>query len=812
MKASPIYLPCNCRSETFRIVSNHPKKIITKSNCSTCAFEILQILPPLALFPVTITASNSRGGMESLIPVVNKLQDVFATLGRREDQIQLPQIVVIGSQSAGKSSVLENIVGRDFLPRGTGIVTRRPLILHLSHVPADDEIRRRKPDGTLITEDWAMFEHTGGAIYSDFAEVRKEIETETDRLTGHNKGISPIPIILRIYSQNVVNLSLVDLPGITKVPVGDQPANIEEQIREMLLSYISNPSSIILAVTPANQDFATSEPIKIAREVDPEGQRTLAVLTKLDLMDQGTDAMDVLMGKVVPVKLGIIGVVNRSQQAIIDNKPIADAIRDEQSFLHRKYPTLASRNGTPYLAKKLNLLLMHHIRNCLPALKARVSIMHSQCQADLQAFGEPVDDKSRTLLQIITRFATAYTSTIEGTARNIETTELCGGARICFIFHETFGKSLECVNPLENLTEMDILTAIRNATGPRPALFVPEVAFELLVKRQIQRLEEPSLRCVELVHEEMQRMVKHCGLTTQQEMQRFPRLYDKINEVVSGVLKSRLRPTNEMVANQVAIELAYINTRHPEFVGEANRTLLNAEEVLSDRGRPRQRASSIEERSSTASNEQGPYVVRMRDGNDAVIPSASTTRLDRREVKSVHFPNYSLLKEMVNAVPLQYSGDLQSNGVAKPQMVNGETKKSSSWWFGKTNEQQSPEKTSNPTVILPEVPEKPLARQLTRNEQKDCLIIERLIRKYFMIVRKNVQDSVPKAIMHFLVNYVRDNLQSELVRQLYKPDLLEDLLAETADMAQRRKETLETMKALKQASLIISEVRETQLW
>ncbi|KAK6750773.1 hypothetical protein RB195_002626 [Necator americanus] len=750
--------------------------------------------------------------MESLIPVVNKLQDVFATLGRREDQIQLPQIVVIGSQSAGKSSVLENLVGRDFLPRGTGIVTRRPLILHLAHVPVDDELRRRKPDGTMLNDDWAMFEHTSRKIFTDFDEVRKEIEAETDRLTGSNKGISPVPIILRIYSKNVVNLSLVDLPGITKIPVGDQPANIEEQIREMLLSYISNPSSIILAVTPANQDFATSEPIKMAREVDPEGQRTLAVLTKLDLMDQGTDAMDVLMGKVVPVKLGIIGVVNRSQQAIIDNKPISDAVKDEQSFLHRKYPTLASRNGTPYLAKKLNLLLMHHIRNCLPALKARVSIMHAQCQADLQAFGEPVDDKSRTLLQIITRFATAYTSTIEGTARNIETTELCGGARICFIFHETFGKSLECVNPLENLTEMDILTAIRNATGPRPALFVPEVAFELLVKRQIQRLEEPSLRCVELVHEEMQRMVKHCGLTTQQEMQRFPRLYDKINEVVSGVLKSRLRPTNEMVANQVAIELAYINTRHPEFVGEANKTLVNAEEMISDRGRTRQRAGSVGERASSANSEQGPYVVRMRDGHEAVFPSASTTSIDRRAIKSVHFPNYSLLKEMVNAVPLQLSGDSPSNGIPKPQIMNGETKKSSSWWFGKSNAQESPEVPKNPAVILPEVPEKPLARQLTRNEQKDCLIIERLIRKYFMIVRKNVQDSVPKAIMHFLVNYVRDNLQSELVRQLYKPDLLEDLLAETADMAQRRKETLETMKALNQASLIISEVRETQLW
>ncbi|EPB69685.1 dynamin GTPase effector domain protein [Ancylostoma ceylanicum] len=210
---------------------------------------------------------------------------------------------------------------------------------------------------------------------------------------------------------------------------------------------------------------------------------------------------------------------------------------------------------------------------------------------------------------------------------------------------------------------------------------------------------------------------------------------------------------------------------------------------------------------------QGPYVVRMRDGHEAVFPSVSTTSIDRRAIKSVHFSNYNFFKEMVNAVPLQLSGDATSNGaVPKSQMVNGEPKKSSSWWFGKTNAEESSENVTSPAVILPEVPEKPLARQLTRNEQKDCLIIERLIRKYFMIVRKNVQDSVPKAIMHFLVNYVRDNLQSELVRQLYKPDLLEDLLAETADMAQRRKETLETMKALNQASLIISEVRETQLW
>jgi dynamin 1-like protein len=80
-----------------------------------------------------------------------------------------------------------------------------------------------------------------------------------------------MPITLRIFSDKVVNLSLIDLPGITKLPVGDQPANIEEQIRTMISSYVSNPNSIILAVTPANQDFATSDPLKLAREVDPEG-------------------------------------------------------------------------------------------------------------------------------------------------------------------------------------------------------------------------------------------------------------------------------------------------------------------------------------------------------------------------------------------------------------------------------------------------------------------------------------------------------------------------------------------------------------
>ena len=117
---------------------------------------------------------------------------------------------------------------------------------------------------------------------------------DTELKTGKNAGISAQPINLRIYSPNVLTLTLVDLPGLTKNPVGDQPRDIERQIREMLLKFISKPNAVILAVTAANTDLANSDGLKLAAEVDPEGNRTVGVLTKVDLMDAGTDVIDIL--------------------------------------------------------------------------------------------------------------------------------------------------------------------------------------------------------------------------------------------------------------------------------------------------------------------------------------------------------------------------------------------------------------------------------------------------------------------------------------------------------------------------------------
>lgn len=315
-----------------------------------------------------------------------------------------------------------------------------------------------------------------------------------------------------------------------------------------------------------------SEALKLARHVDPMGRRTIGVLTKLDLMDHGTNAMDILSGRVYPLKLGFIGVVNRSQQDIQGNKLLSDALSAERDFFrtHPAYRNMATRCGTQYLAKSLNTTLMGHIRERLPDIKARLNTLMGQTQQELASYGDVAfagkEHRGSLVLQLMTRFATSFMSSIDGTSSEISTKELCGGARIYYIFNSVFGNSLETIDPTTNLSVLDIRTAIRNSTGPRPSLFVPELAFDLLVKPQIKLLEIPSQRCVELVYEELIKICHSCG---SYELSRYPRLQAKLIEVVSDLLRERLGPCSHYVESLISIQRAYINTNHPNFLGAA---------------------------------------------------------------------------------------------------------------------------------------------------------------------------------------------------------------------------------------------------
>jgi replication fork clamp-binding protein CrfC len=277
----------------------------------------------------------------------------------------------------------------------------------------------------------------------------------------------------------------------------------------MCLKYTTNPRSIILAVTAANTDIANSDSLKMAREVDPEGKRTLGVLTKLDLMDRGTDALDALAGRIIPLQLGYVGVVNRCQSDVEKGISIKEARRLEANFFatHKSYRLMSSRLGTTYLTRRLNQTLVDHIKRCLPDIKMRISKMLLRVNSELESIGNSTramdrSEQGRVLLSILAQFSTSFADAIEGRSTTHENmlSELYGGARISYIFNEIFSKSVLNLDPFTGLSDADIRNAIRNATGPRPALFVPEVSFETLVRRQIAGLTQAGAQCVEMVY------------------------------------------------------------------------------------------------------------------------------------------------------------------------------------------------------------------------------------------------------------------------------------------------------------------------
>ncbi|KAH8676375.1 dynamin-2 [Xylariales sp. PMI_506] len=796
---------------------------------------------------------------DDLLRIVNQLQDlVFNTIG--SDSLDLPQIVVVGSQSAGKSSVLENIVGRDFLPRGSGIVTRRPLILQLINVEDDESepdvhSSYRNPTQARRSE-WAEFHHIPGRKFTDFGDVKREIENETSRVAGSNKGINRQPINLKIYSPYVLNLTLVDLPGLTKVPIGDQPADIEKQTRTLISEFIAKPNSIILAVSPANVDIVNSEALKLARHVDPLGRRTVGVLTKVDLMDHGTNALDILSGRVYPLKLGFIGVVNRSQQDIQGNKPMDEALKAENEFFrhHPAYRNIASRCGTQFLAKTLNQTLMTHIRERLPDIKARLNTLMGQTQQELASYGDMhfsgKEHRGSMILQLMTKFASSFISSIDGTSTEISTKELSGGARIYYIFNSVFGSSLESIDPTSNLSALDIRTAIRNSTGPRPSLFVPEMAFDLLVKPQIKLLEIPSQRCVELVYEELIKICHTCGST---ELSRFPRLQAKLIEVVSDLLRERLGPASSYVESLISIQRAYINTNHPNFLGAAaamshvvsnkqdreRKRLIEEERARREKRRLKELGANGAE---TPEDEEDTAV----EKGDSAISRKAISKAGRSMSPAVRENGTSSLSAAVNGVRSASPSRLnqQSLGGARDTFLN--------YFFGKDGVPQHPGGAGAPSTLprhvsqsteptfsqsirsredrvahrpalsasLLQGEESPRAVDfgfgsqfapstepaMTDREAMETELIRALISSYFNIVRESIADQVPKAIMHLLVNHSKDVVQNRLVSELYKETLFEELLYEDDAVKKEREKCEKLLQTYREAAKIIGEV------
>ncbi|PKI84243.1 Mgm1p [Malassezia vespertilionis] len=230
-----------------------------------------------------------------LIEVRNMLQDI----DQDSEELNLPSIVVIGSQSSGKSSVLESIVGHEFLPKGTNMVTRRPIELTLVHTERNAET----PNGLI---EYGEFPGLGMGRIADFSGIQKVLY-DLNMMVSKEEGVSDDPIQLHIYSPQVPDLSLIDLPGYVQLSSMDQPEALREKIATLCDKYIREPN-IILAVCAADVDLANSPALRASRKVDPLGQRTIGVVTKMDLIPPKEGAA-ILNNNKYPLALGYIGVV-----------------------------------------------------------------------------------------------------------------------------------------------------------------------------------------------------------------------------------------------------------------------------------------------------------------------------------------------------------------------------------------------------------------------------------------------------------------------------------------------------------------------
>ncbi|KER29826.1 hypothetical protein T265_03623 [Opisthorchis viverrini] len=303
----------------------------------------------------------------------------------------------------------------------------------------------------------------------------------------------------------------------TKVPVGDQPPDIEIQIRSMIVEYIERDNCLILAVTPANTDLANSDALKLAKEYDPQGLRTIGVLTKLDLMDEGTDAREVLENRLLPLRRGYVGVVNRSQRDIDGKKDIAAALAAERRFFlgHPGYRHLADKMGTPYLQRTLNQQLTTHIRDALPSMRNRLqSQLHNIEKEVNEVMALKPDDpsyKTAALLRMVRSFETEFTNIIDGNLGNVDTQSLSGGAEIGRIFHERFPYDMLKIQFDEKTLRREISIAIQNIHAVRAGLFTPDKAFDATVRNLITMLGPPSMRCVDLVVTKLLDILQQCG-------------------------------------------------------------------------------------------------------------------------------------------------------------------------------------------------------------------------------------------------------------------------------------------------------------
>ncbi|XP_019617847.1 PREDICTED: interferon-induced GTP-binding protein Mx1-like [Branchiostoma belcheri] len=490
---------------------------------------------------------------EKVRPFIDLVDELRAS-GLDRD-VTLPSVVVIGDQSAGKSSCLEAISGVQ-LPRGSGIVTRCPLELRL----------KKSPDPESGWRGYIHFEDKGETRWElDSPEdVGEAVKKAQNQLAGESLCISPRLITLDVESPDIPDLTLIDLPGIARVPVGGQPDDIGDQTKALIREYIQMDETIILAVVPCNVDIATTEALKMAKEVDPDGSRTLGVLTKPDLIDRGTENMtvDIVNNRKYALKKGYTIIKCRGQVDIENKVSLSDAMDKEEMFFqkHEHFKILyeEKKTGTKTLAGKLTTELVEQIKKSIPGLKEdiREKLRDTERQLLLLGDGIPEDpsSKMRFLVELLNGFTVDLEKLTNGeqvrnkmSVKQQKQVWLIGDVRDAY---RDFAAELEGLLPGEGNLE-DIEESIQTNRGRELPGFLPYSVCEAFIQKHMENFQEPASDCLLRVNQKVETVL---SLLTTHWFQAYSQLNMAIKEKINDLRLAQERKAQEVIKQLFEME------------------------------------------------------------------------------------------------------------------------------------------------------------------------------------------------------------------------------------------------------------------
>ena len=615
-------------------------------------------------------------------------------------------------------------------------MTRCPLVLQLIH----------KKEGDV----YAVFDHQKGKKITDFKVVSNEITKRTNELAGSDKKIVNKPIYLTIHSPDVPNLTLIDLPGFTKIEMDDQNSNISNEIESLVLEYIQKENTIILAISPANYDIANSDGLQYAKKVDPNRDRTFGVMTKIDIMDKGTDACDYLSGKQYKLKHGYIGIKCRSQEDNNKGKTIKQALEEERKFFatHPAYKDFAETQGTEMLANKLSEILAEHIKKLMPNIEKLIKKNFDEYSKILGDLGSSVQcqneyDAYEFLTKAIDQYCTKYKDLLDGNLEESFDTSYYGGSKIYQIFKYFGNKKIKTIDVLRDLTIEQILIEMRRAYGINPGLFIPEEACKSLIKKSIDAFKRPCEKCSRLVYnvlDESITLVMGDNLENRKQLRMF------IHDNMEKLIEKNYNSLREFIEQRIEAEKSYINYDDDDFM------LLK------------------------------PYIITEKDPENETL----------NYLKTNFGIDYALfMKDRV------YTDINAAITLSKKQ--NGYNSRNKYFGAYDSDEDESDNWKIEGGVNL--------SHGLGDDDYKNIMSMKRVIHSYFAILKKEFKASVPKYIVQFLVSKTISNMRTVLQMALTKHKDQMGLVYEDPDIKTKREIALNNIKQLKVAMKALKSVK-----